>query len=94
MVVTVVTAVSEVLVDLAALVEHPTKVWPSALEMAVTVVMVALADGGGGGGVAGGNSFAVYVEGFTPDPLWVSADNDLMLVWTRWTRWTWWYSSK
>ena len=34
-------------------------------------------DGGGGGGGAGGNSFAVYVEGFTPDPLWVSADNDL-----------------
>ena len=34
-------------------------------------------DGGGGGGGAGGNSFAVYVDGFTPDPLWVGADNDL-----------------
>ena len=34
-------------------------------------------DGGGGGGGAGGNSYAVYVEGFTPDPLWVNADNDL-----------------
>ena len=34
-------------------------------------------DGGGGGGGAGGNSFAVYVEGFTPDPQWVSLENDL-----------------
>ena len=33
--------------------------------------------GGGGGGGAGGNSYAVYVLGVTPDPLWVSADNDL-----------------
>ena len=34
-------------------------------------------DGGGAGGGAGGNSFAVYVEGFTPDPLWVGAENQL-----------------
>ena len=34
-------------------------------------------DGGGAGGGAGGNSYAVYIRGFTPDPLWVDADNDL-----------------
>ena len=34
-------------------------------------------DGGGGGGGAGGNSYAVYVTGYTPDPTWVSVDNDL-----------------
>ena len=42
-VVMVVTVASEVSVDLVVLVEHPTKVLPSALEMAVTVVMVDLA---------------------------------------------------
>ena len=34
-------------------------------------------DGGGAGGGAGGNSFAVYAIGVTPDPFWVSLDNDL-----------------
>lgn len=34
-------------------------------------------DGGGGGAGAGGNSFAVYVNGFTPDPAWINIDNDL-----------------
>lgn len=34
-------------------------------------------DGGGAGGGAGGNSYAVYVTGYTPDPLWVSAENQL-----------------
>ena len=34
-------------------------------------------DGGGAGGGAGGNSYAVYIQGYTPDPLWIDADNDL-----------------